>query len=98
VVICPDGTEKSQYIFYYIIKELDDIGLEKSIVKYKIIQNKFLFSILIIPDSNYCDEVENYIRKRLYEEIGCNIEIDLKIVDQIPFEKSGKLRFFKREQ
>lgn len=97
-VIKPDGSKISQYIFYYIIKELDDIGFRNSIIKYKIIQQQNCFIFNIIPDKGYKNAVKDYIRKRMYKEIGKTINIKFKIVDNIRREKGGKLRFFVREE
>ena len=99
VVICTDGREVSQYIFYYIINELNDIGLENAIKKYKIVQNHNHFEFFIIPGNNYHDtEIKEYILKRMNKEIGKDITVDFNLVKSIPREESGKLRFFIREK
>lgn len=93
---CPDGSEKSQYVFYYIVKELEDLGMTDSIVKYKIIQNGMSFKFCLVPGVNYDSEVEDHLRKRIVEEIGKEISISVKKMTSIPLDKSGKLRFFER--
>jgi phenylacetate-coenzyme A ligase PaaK-like adenylate-forming protein len=95
-IIKPDGNKIGQYLFYYIIKELDDIGLDNCVLKYKLIQNKNKFHILIVPSQKYTEKVEEYIKTRMYEKIGKEIIIEFSLVDSIPRDKSGKLRFFLR--
>lgn len=96
-VKCPDGTKKSQYIFYYIISELDEIGMKDSVRQYKVIQEKNKFIIEIVPGSNYNDSALDYIKRRILEEVGKEIEIDIIKVKEIKRDKSGKLRFFIRK-
>ncbi|MBZ0183573.1 MAG: hypothetical protein K8F60_14035 [Melioribacteraceae bacterium] len=97
-VVKPDGTKLSQYIFYYIVKELDDIGFAESILKYKIVQKANKFSFYIVRGKRYKPEILDYISKRITQEIGNEIFVDFNIVDVIEREKSGKLRFFVRER
>ncbi|MCB0459714.1 MAG: phenylacetate--CoA ligase family protein [Flavobacteriaceae bacterium] len=96
-VQCPDGTEKSQYVFYYIIKELNDVGFANSVAKYKIHQKDFNFYFYLVPGKTYSQKVEAYIKNRMLEEIGKDISIEFILKEKIDLEKSGKLRFFKRE-
>ena len=95
-IIKPNGERISQYLFYYIIKELDDIGFNNCIYKYRVIQEKNKFQFLVLPTGKYNNEVERYIKRRVYEEIGKQITIEYNLVDSIPRDKSGKLRFFSR--
>lgn len=95
-ILKPDGSKLSQYVFYYIMKEIEQVGFSNAIKRYSVVQTNFNFDFFIIPSDNYNKEVELYIRNRVYELIGENITISIIIVDQIPLEKSGKLRFFRR--
>jgi len=97
MVVRPDGTKISQYIFYYIMKEINDIGYEGSVKKYLVVQKENDFNILVVPGANYGIEVEKFIKQRMYKEIGSEIQIDIKKVTEIKREKSGKLRFFIRQ-
>lgn len=95
-IISPSGQRLSQYIFYYIMKELEDIGFSGAIQKYKVLQerNKFILNIMIGPTFN--DKCLNYIKERMKEQIGIGIEVTFNVVEKIELERSGKLRFFKR--
>ncbi len=97
-IMKPNGSKTSQYIFYYIVKEINDMDSENSIKKYKVIQKDNNFTWLIERDKNYNKEIEIYILERMKKEIGDDIRVDFKIVENIPREKSGKLRFFIREK
>lgn len=96
-ILRADGGKISQYLFYYIVKELDDKGFENSILKYKIIQKFNVFLFYIVAGPNFDSKVEQYIRGRMINEIGAGIKITFIKVDKINREKSGKLRFFVRE-
>ena len=95
---CQDGSKMSQYFFYYIVKDLDSVGFMNSILKYKIIQHKNTFRFYIISGKNYSQNVENYILNRMYEKIGQDIEVKFILVNSIPREKGGKLRFFVKKK
>ena len=95
-LIKPNGEKISTFLSIYIIMELDEIGLGNSILKYKIIQRQNKFKILIVPKKDYNNDVEKYIKKRFYEEIGNDITIEFNLVNSIPRDKSGKLKFFTR--
>lgn len=97
-VLKPDGTKLSQYLFYYIMKELDKIGFVNTVSKYLVIQDGLTFDIHIVPSPEYSIQVEEYIQKRIYEEIGNNIVINFHYSDELPREASGKLRFFIRKK
>jgi phenylacetate-CoA ligase len=91
------GDSLSPYIIYYAVKELDDIDLGQSIQKYKVIQRGNSFEFIVVPDRNYGIGVVEYLTGRLKSKVGQEIEVRFTIVDEIPREKSGKLRFFVRE-
>lgn len=97
-VIRQDGSKLSQYFFYYLIKELDDEGYSNSIIKYKVVQTGMRFKFYIEDGLNYNSGCEKYIKNRMCNEIGKSITIEFEKVESIPREKSGKLRFFKRER
>ena len=95
-LIKPNGEIINHYLFIFIIMELDDIGFKNSILKWKVIQYKNNFQLIIVPTQNYNSKVEQYIKKRLHEEIGEDIIIEFTLVKSIPRDKSGKLRSFVR--
>ena len=97
-ILTTNGEQISQYLFYYAVKELDDIGLRNSITKYKVIQTKNLFNFYIVKGPNYSEEVRVYLEKRTKNQVGDSIIIKFHFVDEIERERSGKLRFFVRER
>ena len=97
-ILCPDGSKKSMHRVSHIMKELNDLGKGKCYRQFKVTQrnNNFLFEI--VPDLNYKSAVSDYILKRMHQEIGNEIIVDIKLVKEIKREKSGKLRFFIRKE
>ncbi len=93
-IIAPDGSEITDGIFYYIIAELADVNLNNSVIQYKVYQNKNDFLVEIVAGENYKVEVANYIEKRMKEQIDEKINVNIKLVEAIKRDKSGKLRVF----
>ncbi len=64
------------------------------IKEYKIIQErKNLFNVLIIPDKNYSLQTEKEVEEQI--KLGCfgeDICVEVRVVDEIPRERTGKLR------
>ncbi len=96
-VFCPDGTKLNSIIFAYIVRESVENGYKGSIKQYRVIQSKNKFALEFVPGINYNNKVSEIIKKRMYKEIGKDIEIEIKLVQQIKREKSGKLRIFIRK-
>lgn len=97
-IIKEDGSKTSQYFFYYLFKELDEVGLSDCIKKYKVIQRSNSFYFYLVKGENFNQKFEVFIKERMINEIGSNIELSFIYCEKIPLEKSGKLRFFKREK
>jgi phenylacetate-CoA ligase len=97
-IITESGDYMTQAFFYYIINELATVGFANSVVHYRIIQNRLHFDFIIVKGNNFQDGVENYLRKRMEDTIGKSLTVKFQYVDEIPREKSGKLRFFERVQ
>jgi len=93
-----DGSFISQYLFYYAIKDLDNMGLARSIKQYKVFQIGYHFDVYLIKDVNYDKKAIDFIKKRMKAEIGEDITIKIIFVLEIEKEKSGKVRFFKRKK
>lgn len=93
-VITDQGEKVSPYLFYYAMKELGDIGYPEAVLKYKAIQDGPNVELILIKGHQYCEEAENYVLKRILDSLGDGTSIDLRFVEDIPREKSGKLRFF----
>jgi phenylacetate-CoA ligase len=95
-IITTNGDRLSQYVFYYIMKELDDVFSSNTILQYKIIQKDINFTIYIVPGNSYSLKVKDYISERMHQEIDRNINIEFIEVSEIERDKSGKFRFFLR--
>ncbi|MGE5682107.1 MAG: phenylacetate--CoA ligase family protein [Bacillota bacterium] len=91
-----DGQKVSPIIFIYIMMELDDIGLGDRVLKWRIVQNQDKYRYYIVPKPGYNKQVEDYIKKRLHEEFGNDKTVEFFITDNIPRDKSGKLRLYTR--
>jgi len=96
-ILCPDGTKINSFMLAYIIREAVEVGFKGSIKQFRVIQNKNKFLLEFVPGENYCTEVTDIIKKKMSNEIGKEIQIEIKLVPQIEREKSGKLRTFIRE-
>ena len=96
-ILCPDGTKKNSLILAYIIRESVEDGFKGSIKQYRIIQNRNKFLLEFVAGKYYNTKVLEVIKKRMYKEIGKEIEIEVKLVPKIQREKSGKQRIFIRE-
>lgn len=91
-----NGEIISQYLFYYAVKDLDNMGISNSILKYKVIQDKMHFDFYIIKGRSFSERVTNYLESRMKKEIGSKITVKFHFVEEIQLDKSGKLQFFKR--
>ncbi len=94
----PDGNLLSQYIIYYMIEELEEIGLKNCIKNFKLIQKNNVFEFYFIKGNNYSEKAIDYIREQMYKRIDPSISIFFNNVNSLDKEKSGKLRFFLREE
>jgi len=67
------------------------------IVKFQVVQNSLeeITILIIIDDNEYTKNIEKIILKNWRERVGESIKIILKIVKEIPVEKSGKFRIVK---
>ena len=91
------GDKVSQYLFYYAVKELNDIGLSNAIRKYKVIQRGRTLDFFLIKGMRYDDRALAYLSERVKKALGYEMDVRFHFVDEIEREKSGKLRFFVQE-
>lgn len=96
-VLTVAGEKVSHYLFYYAVKELNDVGLSNAIRKYKVIQRGRTLEFFLVKDCSYNDRVLTYLSERIKKVLGNEIEIKFRIVSEIERDKSGKLRFFVQE-
>jgi phenylacetate-CoA ligase len=92
----PNGEFTSQYIFYYASKDISAMGFEDTIAEYKVIQRNNHFIIFIVKGEHFNQEAISVFVDRMKQNIGSEISIDIQYVNEIPKEKSGKIRFFER--
>lgn len=86
-ILCPDGSMAYGAILAYVLKGYA--------VQFKAYQEETdLINIYIIPKSNHDGVVEEKIRTRLRKYLGSEMRINFTVADNIPPEKSGKLRYF----
>lgn len=95
-IVKVDGTKINQVILPIIFMELNESQFKNSVKKFQVIQRYDKFTVRIIPLNNFNDSCKEYIRKRMLEEIGPNIEIKFEMVESIERDKSGKFRIFIR--
>jgi phenylacetate-CoA ligase len=93
----PDGTFISDWIFYYIFKELSENGANRLVRQFKVIQEKNSFDVLIVKDIGYTESATDFIRQKMRSHIGDFIEIRFRFVKAIERERSGKLKQFVRK-
>jgi len=96
-VIRPDGSKINQIIINRILMQLDKGEFNNTVRKFQVIQKGQTFVVKIEPLENFRKGCKDFISKRLYEEIGKDINIEFEIVDKIERDKSGKYRIFKNE-
>ena len=95
-IIKPNGEKLSQYVMYYIMGDLTDVGFKNAVLKYKLYQNKNDFTVNIIPGAGFSEQVQQCIIEQMYKRIGSWIKVEVVKVKSIPRDKSGKLSFFER--
>ena len=91
IIKTKDGRYYHGEFFMYIFEEAErkGLGVEKFQIKQLTLQ---YILIKIVPSENYNVYVEQLITEKIYEQLGNNITIKFEFVDDIPREKSGKMR------
>ena len=93
IVVTPEGRVFHSIIFYYIMKDFAEkfVGIKQ----FKVIQKQFdRLELHIVKDKDFSGAAESYLRNRVTEKLGDEIQLDLLYSDRIEREKSGKLRDF----
>lgn len=93
-ILKENGDVLNNSFFYYLVKGINKYKLV--IEEYKVEQYRLQFTFYIVPGSEYNESYLEDIRHKMKENIGSHIVIDFEIVKELPREKSGKLRDFKR--
>src|SRR5262249_40252143 len=87
-VVAQDGTVMHGLALIYIVRDLPGIA------KFKIVQESISHTkVLLVAGSDFDSDVLERIRVGMAERLGSGVWIDIKIVDDIPFERSGKYRY-----
>lgn len=87
-VIAADGTVMHGLALIYVLRELPGIA------SFKIIQHtRNALEVQVVPTAEFSDATEAVIREGLGKRLGVSVTIDVRRVDEIPPEKSGKFRY-----
>jgi len=98
-----DGVIKTSDGRRWLSSHLEDLLKELAIkhgtiAQFKVLQSEMgKLEFLLIPKENFTPQFEAYLRKKCIEYFGRKMEIDIRLVDNIPREASGKLRYFVSE-
>ena len=86
-IVFPDGKLGSPYLFTCIMEKIPGIA------RYQIIQEeKDRIVVLIIQSQEFTQDTVISIRRNLEKVLGKDVQIELRIVDCIPPDRSGKFR------
>lgn len=84
---CQDGTIVYDAILAYIFSG--------KVAQFRAIQERIdLITIKVVPDGAFGADLQDSISLKIKSYLGDNVSIIFDIVDKIPHEKSGKLRYF----
>lgn len=87
-VVRADGTIMHALAVIYVLRAVEGVG------EFKIIQHSVGdIEVLVIPNSRWRDEGRAEIEAGLRKRLGEEIRVDMRLVEQIPSEASGKHRY-----
>ena len=87
-VVRPDGTIMHALAVIYVLREVPGIA------EFKIIQQTVHdLQVLVVPDADWLETGNVRITAGLQKRLGDDVRIDLRLVDSIPPESSGKHRY-----
>lgn len=87
-VVASDGTVMHGLALIYILRDLAGVK------SFKVIQeSKTLTRVLLVVDVAFPASALSEIRHGFQQRLGLDVVVDVKIVDAIPAEKSGKFRY-----
>lgn len=92
-IICKNGDKKHSLIFVGIFNEIEK-KFKESILQFKVIQDRNNLTIEIIKGPSYKSKVKVLIKNLVMKEICMDLDIEIKVVDKIERDKSGKLKYF----
>lgn len=86
-IVLPSGKLLSPMFFFGTMKKI------KGINQWKVFQSDLgCLKILIVPSENSSSETIDHLRKRVEENSGEKMEIEVELVENIPGDSSGKVR------
>jgi phenylacetate-CoA ligase len=87
-LVRPDGTIMHALAGIYVLRKVEGVG------EFKIIQHALdELEVLVVPNVRWRDFMPNKIGEGLRERMGEDTRIDIRLVDRIPSEPSGKHRY-----
>jgi phenylacetate-CoA ligase len=93
---CPDGTMVDPYVFGHILKEVRSGHV--SIGQFRIVQKSLdAIEVKLVTQRELGQNILELIRDRFSTKLGDQIQVEIECVDQIPKDRSGKLRCFVSE-
>jgi phenylacetate-CoA ligase len=87
-VIAADGTVMHGLALIYVLRELTTVR------SFKIVQTtRTDLEVMLVPGEGFSVEDERHIREGIGRRMGESVNIDVRVVDEILPEKSGKFRY-----
>ncbi len=87
-IVARDGTVLHGLALIYVLRDLPGVA------EFKIVQESLdLTRVFIVREAGYGDTAEQEIRETFRKRLGEDVEIDIRYVDRIEAERSGKFRY-----
>lgn len=87
-VVRADGTIMHALALIYVMRAVAGVG------EFKIVQHSVdHIEVLVVPNAGWLESGRTEIKTGLYKRLGLDIRIDLRLVESIPAEASGKHRY-----
>ncbi len=87
-VVASDGTVMHGLALIYVLRGLP--GIER----FKIVQHDVGHTeVLIVPGAEYIASNEHEVRTQFMRRLGANVDVAVRVVDEIPRDASGKYRY-----
>ena len=87
-VVRPDGTIMHALAVIYVLRALEGVA------QFKLVQHALReVEVLIVPTEQWSDDVRSRLLGGLAARLGDDVHVDVRLVDSIPAEASGKYRY-----
>jgi hypothetical protein len=88
-----DGTYLPAWLFDYIIRDVNRHG--GGVRAFRVVQEAFhRFRVEVVTGSGFEGRAMGHLRAALRRHLGEEIQLEFRQVEEIPRERSGKLRYF----